>query len=192
METVIGVGGEKTPVDNGATHGTIQKEGSVISSWRCPMPARKLKQFLDDNGVDYTTISHTVSYTAQGVAHAAHVSGKEVAKTVICKSDGDLIMAVLPANLKVDPEALREAIGARKVELASEQDFADAFPGCELGAMPPFGNLWDVPVYVAEELTRDEQIAFNAGTHIELVQMTYADFERLASPTVLTLTYAHA
>ena len=154
------------------------------------MPARKLKEFLDRNDVRYITINHSPAYTAQGIAHIAHISGRELAKTVILKVDGSLVMAVLPATHKVNADVVKEALGAEQVELAKEHEFADAFPGCELGAMPPFGNLWDMPVYVSERLTEDETIAFNAGSHVELIQMTYADFDRLVKPTVLPLTRA--
>jgi len=151
------------------------------------MPAQKLRRFLDANDVRYLTINHSPAYTAQDIAEAAHVSGKVLAKTVVLKVDGALVIAVLPATHKVDLELMREAIGASKVELAHEADFATAFPGCEVGAMPPFGNLWDVPVYVAEVLTEDAEIAFNAGTHVELIQMSYDDFERLVRPKVVHL-----
>lgn len=151
------------------------------------MPAQKLRRYLDANDVRYLTIQHSPAYTAQDIAEAAHVSGKVLAKTVVLKVEGALVMAVLPATHKVDLEMMREALGASKVELAHESDFATAFPGCEVGAMPPFGNLWDVPVYVAEVLTDDEQIAFNAGTHTELIQMSYEDFHRLVRPKVVHL-----
>lgn len=154
------------------------------------MPAQRLKEFLDKNGIKYLTIIHSPAYTAQGIAQTAHISGKELAKTVILKVDGNLVMAVLPATHKVDTDVLRDAIGAKTVELATERDFAGTFPGCELGAMPPFGNLWNVPVYVAEQLREDEVIAFNAGSHTELVQLDYEDFERLVKPKVVRLTHA--
>ncbi|UCD76192.1 MAG: YbaK/EbsC family protein [Phycisphaerales bacterium] len=152
------------------------------------MPAKKLKDFLDKNNIRYVTINHSPAYTAQGIAHIAHISGKELAKTVILKADGKLVMAVLPATHKVNLDAFRKATGAQSVELAEERDFEHTFPGCELGAMPPFGNLWDVPVYVAERLAEDEVIAFNAGSHTELIQMSYTDFEQLVKPTVITIT----
>jgi Ala-tRNA(Pro) deacylase len=154
------------------------------------MPAHRLKEFLDRHGIRYITIIHSPAYTAQAIAHSAHISGKEVAKTVILKADGRLVMAVLPATHKVNTDVFRDAIGADAVELAEERDFIDAFPGCELGAMPPFGNLWDMPVYVAERLTEDETIAFNAGSHTELIQLDYADFEQLVQPKIVPLTHA--
>ena len=151
------------------------------------MPAAKLKDFLDSRGVRYVSISHSVVYTAQEVAASAHVRGKEMAKTVIVRIDGKLAMAVLQASPKVDVDLLREATGADRVEIAAEEDFRDAFPGCELGAMPPFGNLYGMDVYVDPRLSRDKEIAFNAGTHRELIRMAYADFERLVHPKVVVL-----
>ncbi len=155
------------------------------------MPATKLKDFLDAQNVRYVSIIHSPAYTAQAIAHSAHISGKELAKTVMLMVDGELAMAVLPATHKVNIDVFRDAINARRVEIATEEDFLTAFPGCEVGAMPPFGNLWDLPVYVAQRLTEDEVIAFNAGTHTELIQMDYTDFERLVQPTIVPLTHVH-
>lgn len=131
------------------------------------------------------TISHTVAYTAKEIAALTHISNKELAKTVIVKVDGTMAMAVLPASYDVDLFALRTAIGAKSVTLAKESEFKDRFPECDIGAMPPFGNLYDMAVYVDESLTKDKDIAFNAGTHEELLQVSYADFARLVKPTVL-------
>ena len=156
------------------------------------MPVKRLKQHLDEQGVRYLSITHSPAYTAQSIAHAAHVSGKEMAKTVILKVNGELVMAVLPATHKVNLDVLRDELFAETVELATERDFLDAFPGCELGAMPPFGNLWDIPVFVAERLTEDETIVFNAGTHTECIQMSFADFQRLVNPRIVRLTGALA
>jgi Ala-tRNA(Pro) deacylase len=149
------------------------------------MPVKKLKDFLDSSNVKYVTIKHSEAFTAQEVAGSAHIKGKELAKTVIVKVDGKLAMAVLPAPYKVDIDLLRAAAAASTVELASEREFRDTFPGCELGAMPPFGNLYAMDVFVAEKLTEDEEIAFNAGSHTELVKLAYSDFERLVKPKVV-------
>ena len=151
------------------------------------MPARKLKEFLDRHKVPYVTITHSPAYTAQGIAHMAHIPGGEMAKTVVVQADGRLVLAVLPASRRVDLDVFRDAIGAEKIELATESDFAKTFSGCQLGAMPPFGVLWDVPVFVSDELAEHDMIAFNAGTHTELLQMRYEDFERLAQPTVVSV-----
>ena len=149
------------------------------------MPAKKLREFLDSQGVPYTTISHPVAYTAKEIAALTHISNKELAKTVIVKIDSALAMAVLPASYEVDLTSLRAATRARNVTLAKESEFKDRFPECEIGAMPPFGNLYGMAVYVDESLTKDKDIAFNAGSHNELLQVCYADFERLVKPTVL-------
>ncbi len=149
------------------------------------MPVQRLKEFLDREGVRYVSILHSTAYTAQEVAQTAHISGDEMAKCVMIKVDGKMAMAVLPASYQVDFGLLREAIGADHVTLAHEREFIELFPQCELGAMPPFGNLYGMPVYVAVKLSDDESIAFNAGTHRELIRLPYADFVRLVKPTVL-------
>jgi Ala-tRNA(Pro) deacylase len=122
------------------------------------------------------------------VAASAHVPGKALAKTVIIKIDGKMAMAVLPANRKVVVQDLREITGAERVQFATEVEFKNLFPDCETGAMPPFGNLYGMDVYVAPSLAEDEEIAFNAGTHTELIKMSYKDFERLVKPKVLSFT----
>jgi len=148
------------------------------------MPVRKLKEFLDREGIKYVTISHSKAYTAQEVAASAHISGKEMAKTVIVKTDGEMAMVVLPANHKLDVATLEGDLGARRVELASEDEFRGLFPECEVGAMPPFGNLYGMDVYVEESLTGGDRIAFNAGSHTEVIRLPYRDFERLVQPRV--------
>ena len=152
------------------------------------MPMRKLTKFLDDNRVRYVRISHSPAYTAQEIAASAHVPGRELAKTVMVKLDGRMSMVVLPASTQIDLEQLRRATGAHAVVLATEDEFRGLFPECELGAMPPFGNLFSMPVVVAEELSEDDEIAFNAGSHTELVRMDWADYRRLVEPRVVDLT----
>jgi len=149
------------------------------------MPTKKLREFLDGQGIKYVTVSHPVAYTAQETAALTHVLSKELAKTVIVKIDSALAMAVLPASYAVDLPLLRAATGARTVSLAKEAEFKDRFPECDIGAMPPFGNLYGMAVYADESLTKDKDIAFNAGSYNELLQVSYADFERLVKPTVL-------
>jgi Ala-tRNA(Pro) deacylase len=149
------------------------------------MPAKKLKEFLDRNKVKYVAVSHSAAFTAQEIAASAHVPGKELAKTVLVNVDGKMAMAVLPASYRIDVRLLREAAGVSAVELAMEREFKGLFPDCELGAMPPFGNLYGMDVYVAQSLAEDDNIAFNAGSHTELIRMKYADFERLVKPKVL-------
>ena len=154
------------------------------------MALSKIKEFLDMNAVKYVIVSHSKAYTAQGIAAVTHISGKELAKTVMVKLDGALAMAVLPASYQVNLAELKRAVGVRDAELASERDFKRAFPDCETGAMPPFGNLYGIPVYVDETLTEDREIAFNACSHYELIKMAYADFERLVQPEVLSFSSA--
>ncbi len=149
------------------------------------MPVRKLKEFLDNKNIKYMTIFHSQAYTAQEVAAFAHIPGKELAKTVMVKIDGKMSMAVLSASNKVDFDSLKEAVGACKVELASEQEFIDLFPGCDIGTMPPFGNLYDMQVFVEENLIEDTEIALNVGSYTELIRLSYKDFERLVKPTVV-------
>ena len=149
------------------------------------MPLKKIKDFLNSKNIKYVTISHSTAYTANEIAASAHIPGKELAKTVMVKIDGKMTMSVLPASYKVDFDLLQEASGASKVELASEQELEDMFPGCEIGAMPPFGNLYEMEVFVDKSLCEDEEIAFNAGSHTELIRLSYKDFEKLVKPKVV-------
>jgi Ala-tRNA(Pro) deacylase len=144
----------------------------------------RLREYLDKNNVKYVVISHSPAYTAQGIAALAHIPGKELAKTVIVKLDGKLAMAVLPATFQVDFGLLKRATKANTVELASEVEFKDRFPECEAGAMPPFGNLYGIDVFAEERLAEDKDIAFNAGSHKELIRLAWEDFQRLAKPTM--------
>jgi Ala-tRNA(Pro) deacylase len=148
------------------------------------MPATKLKEFLDNQQIKFLNISHSKAFTSQEVAESAHISGWELAKTVIVKLDDQLAMAVLPASLIIDLDLLQQATGAKQVTLASEDEFRETFPECETGAMPPFGNLYQMNTFVDQRLREDEQIAFNACSHTELIRMSFGDFERLANPIV--------
>src|SRR5947199_10333279 len=152
------------------------------------MPVKTLKQFLDKEKIKYVSIIHSTAYTAQEVAASAHITGKELAKTVIVELDGKMAMAVLPANRKIVLQDLREVTGSVEVKFASEEEFKKMFPDCETGAMPPFGNLYGMDVYVAESLTRNDEIAFNAGSHTEAIKMRYEDFDRLVRPRVVSFT----
>lgn len=152
------------------------------------MPVRKMRQYLDSFGIKYVTISHSPAFTASETAHLAHVPEKDLAKVVMIKIDDRMAMAVLPASRVLDLDQLQIQTGAQEVRLANEREFNDLFADCESGAMPPFGNLYGIPVYADISLRQDEQIAFNAGSHSELVKMTYADFERLANPHVLDMS----
>jgi Ala-tRNA(Pro) deacylase len=146
-----------------------------------------LREFLTRNGVAHQVIQHPQAFTATSVAGAAHIPGKEMAKTVVVNLDGHFALAVVPANRKVDLERLRQAAGALSAELADEREFIADFPECEPGAMPPFGNLYGMDVYVEPHLAADPEIAFNAGTHTELIRMAYKDFERLTHPKLVDM-----
>jgi Ala-tRNA(Pro) deacylase len=149
------------------------------------MPAARLKEFLDSHDVKYVTLEHSKAFTAAEIAALAHVPGREMAKTVMVDVDDHMAMAVLPASLRVSFDQLRAAIGAQTVVLSNERDFVERFPGCEVGAMPPFGNLYGMEVYVADSLARQDEVAFNAGTHTEVIRMAWADYERLVQPLVM-------
>jgi Ala-tRNA(Pro) deacylase len=152
------------------------------------MPVKKLKEFLDNERIKYVSIIHSKAYTAQEVAASTHITGKELAKTVIVKLDGEMAMAVLPANRKIVLQDLREVTGSDQVKFASEEEFKQAFPDCETGAMPPFGNLYGMEVYAAASLGENAAIAFNAGSHTEVIKLAYKDFERLVQPKVVSFT----
>jgi Ala-tRNA(Pro) deacylase len=152
------------------------------------MPVRKLKEFLDREKIKYVSIVHSTAYTAQEVAASAHVTGKELAKTIIVELDGEMAMAVLPAKRKIVVQDLRDITGSDQVKFASEEEFKKRFPDCETGAMPPFGNLYGMEVYMAESLRENDEIAFNAGSHTEVIKMAFKDFERLVHPKVVQFT----
>jgi Ala-tRNA(Pro) deacylase len=152
------------------------------------MPVRKLKEFLDREGIKYVSIVHSTAYTAQEVAASAHITGRELAKTVIVELDGEMAMAVLPANRKIVLQDLREVTGSDQVKFASEDEFKKKFPDCETGAMPPFGNLYGMEVYLAESLMQNQEMAFNAGSHTEVIKLPFKDFVRLVRPKVLSFT----
>lgn len=149
------------------------------------MPCAKLQEFLDEKGVRYESLKHSPAFTAQEIAAAAHLPGQEVVKTVVVKLDGAMALVALPATEMVRMNHLKAETGSDQVELASEEEFRDRFPDCEVGAMPPFGNLYEMETFVEESLTEDEEIAFNAGSHTELIRMAYADYEGLVRPRVL-------
>jgi Ala-tRNA(Pro) deacylase len=142
----------------------------------------KLQQFLDANKVSYSVHSHPTAYTAQEIAALSHVKGRTLAKAVMVKAGADLAMLVLPADHRVDFARLKIVLGTEDVRLALEGEFSDVFPHCELGAIPPFGNLFNVPVYADRSLEKDEEIVFNAGTHTLTARMAWRDYVRLIQP----------
>jgi len=152
------------------------------------MPPRQIIEFLENQKVPYEVFAHERAYTAQGVTAAAHVRGRDFAKVVIVKAaEGRQVMAVIPGPRHVDLDALGGLLGSR-VELAREEEFAGLFPGCELGAEPPFGNLYGLQVYADESLHRDPDVVFNAGNHNEVIRMKWLDYERVVHPVVAALS----
>jgi Ala-tRNA(Pro) deacylase len=146
-----------------------------------------LKSFLDENRIPYSVLTHTTAYTAQGAAATMQISGRELAKSVVLWAGEEMILAVLPAPNHVRLEKLAAEVG-KSVRLATEQEFSSLFPDCELGAMPPFGSLYNLPTYVDESMAADEAIVFNAGTHRDAIRMRYKDFVRAAKPRVCSFT----
>jgi Ala-tRNA(Pro) deacylase len=151
------------------------------------MPAKKLMEFLAQKQARFERIQHAPSFTAPETAASAHVSGHDFAKTVMVLVGDELAMVVLPANRRLPLEDLRQMLGTDDVFLASEGDFRDVFPDCEVGAMPPFGNLYGIPVYIDQRLTEEQEIAFNACTHREVIKMQVDDYLDLARPRVIDL-----
>ena len=152
------------------------------------MHCTRLQTFLDESDVNYRMVVHDRTFTAHETAAAAHVGNQDFAKTVMFKVDGQIAMMVMPAAYRLDLARLAQALGNREVELAHEWEFKDAFPDCELGAMPPFGNLYGIPLYADARLAEQREIVFNAGSHTESVRMPYSEFARLAQPQMVRLT----
>jgi Ala-tRNA(Pro) deacylase len=151
------------------------------------MPSTLLKKMLDENEIKYVSIMHSIAFTAVDIAKSVNIHSRELAKTVILNVDGEFAMAVVPANYKVNLDILRQTLDTDNIKLADETSFSHHFKDCEVGAMPPFGCLYDMDVYVAESLSEDENIAFNAGSHLEVIQMAYKDYETLAKPSFIFL-----
>lgn len=149
----------------------------------------RLQSFLNEQHTPFVTIHHARAVTAQETAASAHIQGRMLAKTVVVNLDGRLAMVVVPAAQRVHFGRLRKLTGAASAELATEAEFRDRFPDCEVGAMPPFGNLYGMDVYVDDSLAGDSDIAFNAGTHTEVLRMPYREFERLVEPKHVSLTH---
>ena len=151
------------------------------------MAASNLKEFLDSHHIKHTLKAHSPAFTSQEVAASAHISGKQLAKVVILKIDDQLAMIVLPAHDHVNFTKLKNMLGAKHIDLASESEFKNRFPECEVGAMPPFGNLYNMPTFVSQFLTQQSHIIFNAGSHSELMQLSFKDFERLVKPKIVAI-----
>jgi Ala-tRNA(Pro) deacylase len=144
----------------------------------------RMEQYLRENGVGFEVMTHSQAFTMQEVAAALHVPGNQVAKVVVVHADQKMAMLVLPAPYRMNVDKVRALVGAKKVRLAEENEFAELFPDCATGAMPPFGNLYDVPVYVDQSMAEEESIVFRIGTHRETMKIAYDDFRRLVQPTV--------
>jgi Ala-tRNA(Pro) deacylase len=145
---------------------------------------KKMKDYLENHQIRYEVGYHTRVYTAQEKAAAQHVPGKEMAKVVMVKADGKTVMLVLPACYRVDMKKLKDALQCKKVGMVKEEEFEKLFPDCEIGAMPPFGNLYHLEVWVDQALTEDESIVFQAGSHVETLRIKYSDYARLINPKV--------
>ncbi len=157
------------------------------------MPGReRLEAYMRENGVRYELHAHPEVFTAQEVAAVEHVPGRRFAKVVIADADGKFVMLILPASSRVDLVKLRAALGAQVARLAREEEFASRFPDCEAGAMPPFGHLYDVPVYMDPALDEQPRIVFNACSHKETMSLATADYKRLANPKMLEFAVPHA
>lgn len=155
------------------------------------MPVRQVAQYLDDHKVDYHSYNHPPAITARDVARTAHIPGAKLAKTVIVNGDGTLAMAVLPANRHIDEALLKAIMQVEQLRIAHEYEFKERFPQCEVGGMPPLGSLYDMRVYMEASLLNDEWIAFNAGTHTEVIKMDCGVFRRLIQPVVCKFSEAH-
>ena len=146
--------------------------------------ATKVKKFLDKEHIGYQILEHSLAYTAMEIAGTQHVPGKQMIKSVIVKADGKFIMCVLPAIHLVDFKKLKKITKAKELDLAQETEVGKLFPEFELGAEPPFGQLYGLTVYVDKMLQENDEIVFNAGTHTDMVKMKYQDFLRLTKPIV--------
>ena len=144
----------------------------------------RLSQYLKEKDVEFQFLTHSKAYTMQEVAAELHESGKQVAKVVMVKADSRHVMLVLPASHRLNFARVGTLLNAERVSLAKEEDFAALFPDCAPGAMPPFGNLYHVPVYVDQALTDQDEIVFRVGTHRDSMKVSYADYKRLVDPTV--------
>jgi Ala-tRNA(Pro) deacylase len=146
--------------------------------------SRKLKDYLEKNRVPYQIGVHQPVYTSQEIAASMHVPGKELAKVVMVKADGKMVMLVLPASYRVDTKKVKKVLQCKRLGIAKEKDFEEVFPDCEVGAMPPFGNLYNLEVWVDRVLAEDEFVVFQAGSHVETLKIKYHDYTRLVNPKV--------
>lgn len=151
----------------------------------------KIQPYLEENKVEFELLRHRPDFTAPETAQDTHTPGREFAKSVLMRIDGEFVLVVLPANQRVDVQKLEHALGARSVQLADEDDLRRLFPDSEVGAEPPFGNLYGVPVYLDPTFEGHEHVTFNAGRHDEAIRMRYRDFVRLVHPRILTVARSY-
>jgi len=146
----------------------------------------KVADFLRDQKIEFDVIPHGDTYDAQRMAQSLHVSGREVAKTVLLRADHgySYVVAVLPANETVDFERVSKALGGSQIDLATEVEINQHCPECEMGALPPFGSQYDMKTMVDQSLTEDEYIFFEGDTHHEAIRMKFEDFRRIEQPLV--------
>ena len=156
------------------------------------MPVDRLCKLLNESHIPYDLVEHFSTYTTAATGSITHIPGRELAKPVMVRVDGAAVMAVVPGSRHLDLKKFKDALGAKSIHVMAEDDFANAFPDCELGAMPPFGMLYGLPVYVDERLTHEKDIFFNSGSHRELVRVAYKDFDRIQHPKVLHIASATA
>ncbi len=152
--------------------------------------ANRLERLLEESGASFEVIDHPLAFTAQEEAAASHVAGRHWAKTVAILVEGEPALAVVPATRRLDLDKLRRIVGTEKVEIAREAEFQGLYPDCELGAMPPFGELYGQRTFIDEALREEERIAFHAGDHRTAIEMSYTDYERLCEPVPADLSAA--
>lgn len=152
------------------------------------MPSKRLKYFLDSNDVNYQLMNHSIAFSALELSEVTHIPEDYLAKTIIVKTPTHLLMCVVRANDNLDMNLLKKLLNQNDITLATEQEFSREFPDCEVGAMPPFGNLYDMGVYVSDALEKNKDIYFNAGNHSEMIKLSFSDYEHLVHPKVVHIT----
>lgn len=153
------------------------------------MPVQKVKNYLNENKVNYTSIPHSLAYATREISHQCHISEKEMAKVVIVQAGSKLVMVIIPSSKLLDFKSLENTLHESDVSLATEKEFANAFPDCEVGAMPGFGNLYNMDVIVDQSVAKNKDIFFNGGTHTEIIKLSYQDFEKLVHPKVTSIVH---
>lgn len=143
---------------------------------------QRIAEYLESQHVPFERLSHPQAFAAQEVAYSLHISGKQLAKAVVLKADDNPVMVVLPASHRLSIKDLRGLLDVHRLEMTSETELAAIFPDCELGAIPPFGNLYGMAVWVDQACSDSEEIVFCAGSHIDCLRMKYSDYAKAVSP----------